>query len=69
MGLHEPLLLTSLELYVSAKLQTEVRRLQEVLEEKRLHRLESSEHLIKDAKTRLESFRNSVSIFSISPCL
>lgn len=37
-----------------------MRRLQENLEEKRLHRLESSEHLIQDARTRLESFRSSV---------
>lgn len=43
-----------------AKLQAEVRRLQESLEEKRLHRLESSEHLIQDARTRLESFRSLV---------
>jgi len=45
-----------------AKLQSEVRRLQESLEEKRHIRLESSEHLIQDARSRLESVRNSVSI-------
>jgi len=49
-----------------AKLQAEVRRLQESLEEKRLHRLESSEHLIQDARTRLESFRSSVITFLLS---
>ncbi|KAJ3501719.1 hypothetical protein NLJ89_g9213 [Agrocybe chaxingu] len=43
----------------TAKLQAEVRRLQESLEQKRQHRLESSENLIQDARSRLESFRNS----------
>jgi hypothetical protein len=42
-------------------LQAEVRRLQDTLEERRLHRLESSETLIQDARIRLESLHNSVS--------
>ncbi|PPQ95877.1 hypothetical protein CVT26_015569 [Gymnopilus dilepis] len=41
------------------KLQAEVRRLQESLEEKRHSRLESSETILRDAKSRLDSFRNS----------
>jgi hypothetical protein len=43
------------------KLQAEVRRLQDSLEEKRLHRLESSESIIQDARSRIESVRKSVS--------
>ncbi|KAF9444449.1 hypothetical protein P691DRAFT_677569 [Macrolepiota fuliginosa MF-IS2] len=39
------------------KLQTEVRRLQEALEEKRSHRLESSGTLLQDAKATLGSIR------------
>ncbi|KAF8872758.1 hypothetical protein BD779DRAFT_1571794 [Infundibulicybe gibba] len=39
----------------TAKLQTEVRRLQEELEIKRHHRLESSESLLQDARTQLEN--------------
>ncbi|KXN84412.1 hypothetical protein AN958_12641 [Leucoagaricus sp. SymC.cos] len=39
------------------KLQTEVRRLQEALEEKRSHRLESSGTLLQDARSRIESLR------------
>lgn len=49
-----------------AKLQTEVRRLQESLEEKRHSRLELSETILQDAKSRLDSFRNSVNKFSQS---
>jgi DNA repair exonuclease SbcCD ATPase subunit len=41
----------------SAKLQSEVRRLQEALEEKRQHRLESSETILTEARSRLESVR------------
>lgn len=44
-----------------AKLQSEVRRLQDVLAERRLHRLESSEHVLQDARTRIEALYNSVS--------
>ncbi|KAF8806110.1 hypothetical protein BYT27DRAFT_7257530 [Phlegmacium glaucopus] len=44
---------------LSAKLQTEVRRLQESLDEKRLSRLESSENILQDARSRIQSFRNS----------
>ncbi|KAF8806118.1 hypothetical protein BYT27DRAFT_7168420 [Phlegmacium glaucopus] len=43
----------------TAKLQTEVRRLQESLDEKRLSRLESSENILQDARSRIQSFRNS----------
>ncbi|KIM36107.1 hypothetical protein M413DRAFT_449423 [Hebeloma cylindrosporum] len=43
----------------TAKLQTEVRRLQDSLEEKRHSRLELSETILQDAKSRLDSFRNS----------
>ncbi|KAF8645505.1 hypothetical protein AX16_007790 [Volvariella volvacea WC 439] len=38
----------------TAKLQVEVRRLQEALEEKRTHRLESSESLLQDVRSKLE---------------
>ncbi|KDR84289.1 hypothetical protein GALMADRAFT_237043 [Galerina marginata CBS 339.88] len=43
----------------TAKLQAEVRRLQDSLEEKRHSRLEFSETVIQDARSRLDSFRNS----------
>lgn len=43
-----------------AKLQTEVRRLQDSLETKRQSRLELSESILQDARSRLDSFRNSV---------
>ncbi|KAF8076810.1 hypothetical protein FPV67DRAFT_1472745 [Lyophyllum atratum] len=43
----------------TAKLQSEVRRLQDVLEERRLHRLESSEHILKDARVRIEALHSS----------
>jgi len=42
------------------KLQAEVRRLQASLEEKRHTRLESSQSIIQDARTRIETFRNTV---------
>ena len=45
---------------IKAKLQTEVRRLQEMLEERRLCRLESSETILQDARSRIQSFRDSV---------
>ncbi|TFK62721.1 hypothetical protein BDN72DRAFT_848377 [Pluteus cervinus] len=41
----------------TAKLQVEVRRLQEALEEKRSHRLESSESLLSDVRARLEGWQ------------
>ncbi|KAJ3570040.1 hypothetical protein NP233_g4661 [Leucocoprinus birnbaumii] len=44
------------------KLQTDVRRLQDALEEKRSHRLESSGSLLQDARTRLESLREAGNI-------
>ncbi|KAF9527978.1 hypothetical protein CPB83DRAFT_855117 [Crepidotus variabilis] len=43
----------------TTKLQSDVRRLQESLEEKRQHRIESSQNIIQDAKSRLESFKSS----------
>ncbi|PPQ78908.1 hypothetical protein CVT25_002368 [Psilocybe cyanescens] len=43
----------------TAKLQHEVRRLQESLEEKRHNRLELSETILQDARSRLDSFRTS----------
>ncbi|KNZ78618.1 hypothetical protein J132_11059 [Termitomyces sp. J132] len=43
----------------AAKLQRDVRRLQEALEERRLHRLESSESLLHDARLRIEALQNS----------
>lgn len=52
---------------MSAKLQTEVRRLQESLEEKRLSRLESSETILQDARSRIQSFRGSVFDFDCLP--
>jgi hypothetical protein len=45
---------------ILAKLQTEVRRLQESLEGKRLSRLESSENILQDARLRIQSFRDLV---------
>lgn len=45
---------------IPAKLQAEVRRLQESLEEKRLSRLESSENILQDARLRIQSFRDLV---------
>ncbi|KAJ7784248.1 hypothetical protein B0H16DRAFT_1491794, partial [Mycena metata] len=39
----------------TSKLQTDVRRLQNALEEQREHRLESSESIIVDARARLEA--------------
>ena len=45
---------------IPAKLQTEVRRLQESLEGKRLSRLESSENILQDARLRIQSFRDLV---------
>ncbi|KAF9461989.1 hypothetical protein BDZ94DRAFT_1262166 [Collybia nuda] len=44
----------------AAKLQSEVRRLQDALEERRQHRLESSETILQDARARLESLYNSL---------
>ena len=43
-----------------AKLQIEVRRLQESLETKRHSRLEESDTILKDARSRLDSVRNAV---------
>ncbi|KAL0949202.1 hypothetical protein HGRIS_009280 [Hohenbuehelia grisea] len=40
-----------------AKLQQEVRHLQEDLEQRRMHRLESSEHLLQDARARIDSLQ------------
>lgn len=45
---------------IPAKLQTEVRRLQESSEEKRVSRLESSENILQDARLRIQSFRDLV---------
>ncbi|KAL1727570.1 hypothetical protein EV714DRAFT_253750 [Schizophyllum commune] len=41
------------------KLQAELRRVQEELEEKRMHRLETSESLIQDARSRIHTFQQS----------
>jgi len=49
-------------LSVAAKLQLEVQRLREGVEQRRLHRLESSESIIQDARARLEVLQNSVSV-------
>ncbi|KAG6861952.1 hypothetical protein C0995_009136 [Termitomyces sp. Mi166 len=43
----------------AAKLQRDVMRLQEALEERRLNRLESSESLLHDARLRIEALQNS----------
>ncbi|KAF7335245.1 hypothetical protein MSAN_02335000 [Mycena sanguinolenta] len=45
----------------TSKLQADVRRLQNALEEKREHRLESSESIITDARARIEAMHRSVS--------
>ena len=42
------------------KLQSEVRRLQEALEEKRHHRLEASDSILAEARSRLETVRTQV---------
>ncbi|KAJ7265355.1 hypothetical protein B0H12DRAFT_1100459 [Mycena haematopus] len=44
----------------TSKLQADVRRLQNALEEKREHRLESSESIIIDARARIEAMHRSV---------
>ncbi|KAJ6540092.1 hypothetical protein B0H10DRAFT_1416525 [Mycena sp. CBHHK59/15] len=44
----------------TSKLQSEVRRLQNALEERREHRLESSESILIDARARLEAVHRSV---------
>lgn len=59
-----PGLWTMKETVFPAKLQNEVRRLQDALEERRLNRLESSETILQDARARLESLHNSVSKMS-----
>ncbi|KAG6854443.1 hypothetical protein C0991_006522 [Blastosporella zonata] len=43
----------------AAKLQREVRRLQETLEKRRMNQIESSENLLHDARLRLETLQNS----------
>nr|GAT50162.1 predicted protein [Mycena chlorophos] len=44
----------------TSKLQSEVRRLQNALEEKREHRLESSESILMDARKRIEALNRTV---------
>jgi hypothetical protein len=44
----------------TAKLQAEVRHLQHGLEQRRLHRLESTESILQDARARLETMHQSV---------
>lgn len=46
----------------TSKLQSDVRRLQNALEEKREHRLESSESILIDARARLEALHRSVGV-------
>lgn len=55
-------LIDSYRILLPAKLQAEVRRLQNDLEERRLHRLESSESILQGARSRLEALQQSVSI-------
>jgi cysteinyl-tRNA synthetase len=45
---------------IAAKLQTEVRRLQKDLEQRRQHRLELSEEILHEARSRLETLQNYV---------
>ncbi|KAG5648703.1 hypothetical protein DXG03_000050 [Asterophora parasitica] len=44
----------------AAKLQSDVRRLQDTLEERRHHRLEFSDNILKDARSRLEAIHSSL---------
>ncbi len=44
-----------------ARLQADVRRLQDDLAEKRMHRLESSESILQDARSQLEALQRSLS--------
>ncbi|KAJ7181584.1 hypothetical protein C8R43DRAFT_273424 [Mycena crocata] len=46
----------------TSKLQSEVRRLQNALEERREHRLESSESILIDARARLQALHRSVGV-------
>lgn len=48
--------------FVAAKLQAEVRRLQKDLEQRRQHRLELSEEILHEARSRLESLQNYVRV-------
>jgi chromosome segregation ATPase len=50
----------------AAKLQSDVRRLQNALEEKREHRLESSESILVDARARIEALHRSVGVGALS---
>ena len=59
---HDPYLILFVE-----KLQAELRRLQEELEEKRMHRLETSESLIQDARSRIHSFQQSSQTVRLMP--
>jgi hypothetical protein len=49
------------DLYLAAKLQSEVRRLEHDLEQRRQHRLELSEEILHDARSRLQTLQNYVS--------
>lgn len=46
---------------MTARLQADVVRLQDDLAEKRLHRLESSESILQDARSQLEALQRSLS--------
>lgn len=48
--------------YREAKLQAEVRRLYKDLEDRQLHRLESSESILQDARLRLDTLHKLVNI-------
>lgn len=48
--------------FLVAKLQADVRRLQDDLHERRLHRLESSQSILQDARSRIQVLHDSVSI-------
>lgn len=50
---------------IAAKLQTEVRRLQKDLEQRRQHRLELSEEILHEARSRLETLQNYVGTHNI----
>ncbi len=49
-----------------AKVQREVRQLQQDLEQRRTYRLESSKSLLHEARARIESLQESVSFYSCS---
>lgn len=57
-----PLLIRPQTNFRTAKLQADVRRLQDDLQKKQTHRLESSESILQDARSQLQLFQQSVRV-------